>query len=214
LTAVPVEVMERKEEELLTLVKSWQGHIPVKNVDILILDEIGKNISGAGMDTKVANRSVNGAYNPWPNTPWIERVFVRDLSDISYGNGVGLGMADIVHDRLLEKIDWVPTRINSLTASTPAAIRTPIHFATDRECLERMMPTVGKFNTLDVTICRIRNTMQLSRALLSENLRGEIEANESLKIVEGPFPFEFDADGQLPELLRPEKAAKAQEVAR
>ena len=214
LTAVPVEVMEQKEEELLTLVKSWQGHIPANNVDILILDEIGKNISGAGMDTKVANRSVHGAYNPWPNTPWIERVFVRDLSDVSYGNGVGLGMADIVHDRLLEKIDWVPTRINSLTASTPAAIRTPIHFATDRECLERMMPTVGKFNTLDVTICRIRNTMQLSRVLLSENLRTEIEANPALKIVEGPFPFEFDADGQLPELLRPEKAAKAQEVAR
>lgn len=214
LTAVPVEVMEQKEEELLALVKSWQGHIPVKHVDILILDEIGKNISGAGMDTKVANRSVNGAYNPWPNTPWIERIFIRDLSDISYGNGVGLGMADIVHDRLLGKIDWVPTWINSLTASTPAAIRTPIHFPTDRECLERMMPTVGKFDPLEVTICRIRNTMQLTRALLSENLRSEIEANPSLEILDGPFPFEFDADGQLPELLRPEKAAKAQEVAR
>jgi len=122
-------------------------------------------------------------------------------------------MADIVHDRLLGKIDWVPTWINSLTASTPAAIRTPIHFPTDRECLERMMPTVGKFDPLEVTICRIRNTMQLTRALLSENLRSEIEANPSLEILDGPFPFEFDADGQLTELLRPEKTASAQEVA-
>jgi hypothetical protein len=209
LTAVPVDVMEQREEQLLALVKSWQGHIPVAAVDILILDEIGKNISGAGMDTKVANRSVTGLYNPWPNTPIIERIFVRDLADISYGNGVGLGMADVVHDRLLAKIDWVPTRINSLTASTPAAIRTPIHFPTDRECIECIVPTVGKFDSRDVTFCRIRNTMELKRALLSENLLADIQANPALEILDGPFPFAFDDDGQLPELLRPEKNVAA-----
>lgn len=213
LTAVPVEVMEQREEELLELVKSWQGHIPVPEVDILILDEIGKNISGAGMDTKVSNRSVNGQNNLWPNTPYIHRVYIRDLSDISYGNGVGLGMADVVHDRLLSKIDWVPTRINSLTASTPAAIRTPIHFPTDRECLERMIPTVGKFSSTEVTFCRIRNTMQLSKSLLSENLLPVIQSNPALEILEGPFPFDFDEEGQLPELLRPEKLSAPQEVA-
>lgn len=205
LTAVPVDRMEQQEEELLALVKSWQGHIPVKAVDILILDEIGKNISGAGMDTKVVNRSVHGAYNPWPNTPIIERVFVRDISDVSYGNAVGFGMADTISDRLLNKIDWVPTRINSLTASSPAAIRTPAHFPTDRECIEAFVPTVGKFDPLDVTFCRIRNTMQLNKALLSENLLDEIKGNPNLEILEGPFPFEFDAEGNLPELLRPEK---------
>ena len=128
-TAVPVEQMEQREEELLRLVKSWMGRIPM-DLDVLILDEIGKNISGAGMDTKVVNRSLNGEYNPWPDAPRIERIFVRGLSDLSYGNGVGLGMADVVSDRLLAKIDWNPTRINSLTASTPAAIRTPVHFPT------------------------------------------------------------------------------------
>src|SRR6266849_5772888 len=91
LTAVPVETMEQREAELLSLVKSWMGKIPM-DLDILILDEIGKNISGAGMDTKVANRSVQGAYNPWPDTPHFERIFVRDISDLSYNNGVGLGM--------------------------------------------------------------------------------------------------------------------------
>ncbi len=140
LTAVPVENMEAKEEELLALVKSWMARIPVPELDILILDEIGKNISGAGMDTKVVNRGVNGQYNPWPDTPRIERIYVRGLSDSSYGNGVGLGMADVVNDRLLSAIDWNPTRINSLTASTPAAIRIPVHFASDRECLERFAP--------------------------------------------------------------------------
>src|SRR3954471_3423819 len=130
LTAVPVDRMEQQEEELLALVKSWMGRIPF-DLDILILDEIGKNISGAGMDTKVVNRGVHGQYNPWPDAPSIERVFIRDLSSLSYGNGVGLGMADVVSDRLLNKIDWTPTRINSLTASTPAAIRNPQNIPTD-----------------------------------------------------------------------------------
>ena len=86
---------QREEEELLALVKSWMGRIPF-DLDILILDEIGKNISGAGMDTKVVNRGVQGEYNPWPQRRSIERIFVRDISDLSYNNGVGLGMADVV----------------------------------------------------------------------------------------------------------------------
>ncbi len=202
LTAVPTATMEQREEELLALVKSWQGHIPIPHVDILILDEIGKNISGAGMDTKVANRSVTGLSNCWPGAPLIERIFVRDMSSNSYGNGVGLGMADVISDRLLNKIDWNPTRINSLTASTPAAIRTPVHFPTDRECIEVMMPTVGKLDMKDVTFCRIRNTMEVSRALVSENLLPQIKANPICEILEGPLPFEFDDSGNLTEVLR------------
>ncbi len=151
------------------------GRIPMP-LDILILDEIGKNISGAGMDTKVVNRSVHGRLRiPGPGEPRIERIFIRDLSNHSYGNGVGLGMADVVHDRLLEKIDWNPTRINSLTASTPAAIRTPIHFPSDRECLERMAPTVGKVDLSDVTYGWIKNSLELGFLKLSENLRNEID---------------------------------------
>src|SRR5262245_30276475 len=156
LDAVPVEAMERREEENLALVKSWMARVPM-DLDILILDEIGKNISGAGMDTKVANRGVNGEYNPWPEAPKFNRIFVRDLSELTYNSAVGLGMADVVTDRLVERIDWEPTLINSLTANTPAAIRTPIHFATDRECVERIAPTVGKLSLDDVTYGWIRH---------------------------------------------------------
>jgi len=197
LTPVPVENMERQEEELLALVKSWMGKIPVPQLDILILDEIGKNISGAGMDTKVVNRGVQGQYNPWPDTPSIDRVFVRDLSSLTYNNAVGIGMADVTTDRLVNRIDWVPTRINSLTASTPAAIRTPVHFATDRECLERMWPTVGKFDSREVSIGWIRNTLELSPILLSENLIDEIRKNPILEVVGEAQPIEFDAEGNL-----------------
>lgn len=203
ITPVMVEEMEQKEEELLTLVKSWMGKIPVPELDILVLDEIGKNISGAGMDTKVVNRGVHGQYNPWPDTPRIHRVFIRNISELSYNNGVGLGMADVVHDRLVKRIDWTPTMINSLTASTPAAIRTPLHFPSDRECLEKMWPTVGKFASEEVTIGWIRNTMELSPILLSENLLPEIRKNPLLEVVGEALEIEFDPAGDLVPMLEP-----------
>ena len=193
--AVPVEVMEQREIENLALVKSWMAKIPV-DADILILDEIGKNISGAGMDTKVVNRGVNGEYNPWPNTPRFQRLFVRDLSALTYNSAVGLGMADVVTDRLVNRIDWAPTRINSLTANTPAAIRIPIHFPTDRECLEAFAPTVGKLDLSRVTYAWIRNSMELTRIGLSENLRAQVESNPNLEI-EASVDFDFDGNGNL-----------------
>jgi hypothetical protein len=193
--AVPVEAMEQRERENLALVKSWMAKIPM-DLDILILDEIGKNISGAGMDTKVVNRGVNGEYNPWPNTHRFERIFIRDLSELTYNSAVGLGMADVVTSRLVERIDWTPTIINSLTASTPAAIRTPVHFATDRECLERFAPTVGKLDLSQVTYGWIRNSMELGRIGLSENLREQVERNPQLEI-EATVDFEFDGQNNL-----------------
>jgi hypothetical protein len=193
--AVPVEAMEAREEENLALVKSWMGTIPM-DLDILIMDEIGKNISGAGMDTKVANRGVQGQYNPWPNTPKFQRIFVRNLSEHTYDSAVGMGMADVVTERLVKRIDWEPTWINSLTANTPAAIRTPIHFATDRECLERVAPTVGRLALDEVTYGWIRNTMELTRLAVSENVRAEVEKNPLLAI-EAAIDCEFDAAGNL-----------------
>jgi hypothetical protein len=193
--AVPVEIMEQREEENLALVKSWMAKIPM-DLDILILDEIGKNISGAGMDTKVVNRGVNGEYNPWPETPRFERLFVRDLSELTYNSAVGLGMADVVTDRLVNRTDWTPTIINSLTANTPAAIRTPVHFPTDRECIERFIPTVGKLDLTTVTLGWIRNTMELGRLGVSENVRPQVEANPNLEI-EAVADFEFDGNGNL-----------------
>ena len=194
--ALRVENMEQREEELLALAKSWMARIPM-DLDILIVDRMGKNISGTGMDTKVINRSIHAEYNPWPGLARIERIFVRDLSDLSYGNAVGIGMADVVTDRLLAKVDWEATRINSLTASTPAGIRVPIHFATDRECLERIWPTVGKFRPEDVTLGWIRDTMSLSLISLSENLLPQIRSNPLLEIVSDPFELPFDSAGNL-----------------
>jgi hypothetical protein len=110
-------------------------------------------------------------------------------------------MADVVTDRLVNKVDWTPTRINSLTASTPAAIRVPIHFPADRQCLDSIWPTVGKFDSRDVTIGWIRNTLELSPILLSENLMPEIRKNPMLEVIGPAREIEFDAAGDLVDLL-------------
>ncbi len=186
-----------REEELLRTTKSWMVRIPAPRVDVLIIDEIGKNISGTGMDLKIVNRATTGQYNPWPEEPKIERIFVRDLSPLSYGNAVGIVAADVIHDRLLPKVDVNAGRVNAVTSGSLALVRTPLHFPSDRECLELAAATVGKFDPAEVTVAWIRNTLELGRLALSENLRGEIGKNPELEILGPAFEMEFDENGNL-----------------
>jgi hypothetical protein len=194
-SAQGAEAMVKQEERLLRQVKSWMAKLPAPEIDVLILDEIGKNISGSGMDTKVVNRSVNGEYNPWPDTPIVHRIFLRGLSSNTYHNAVGLGMADVVHDRLVADVDWRPTHVNSLTASTPAAIRTPIHFPNDSECLERIAPTVGKIDVSQVTYCRIKNSLELVHLYVSENLVPAL--SPEAHVISQAFEIPFDRQGDF-----------------
>ena len=206
--ALGVGGMAEREEELLARVKSWKANIPVEQVDVLILDEIGKNISGAGMDTKVVNRAVNQGPNPWKDVPQITRILIRGLSDLSYGNAVGMGMADVANDRLLEGLNFKATWINSLTASTTQPAFTPIHFPTDEECLERVLPTCGHLNTEDCSIAWIRNTMELGEMMVSENLLPELRRNPDIEILGEPQELLLDDAGNLISVF--EAAAVAQ----
>ncbi len=192
--------MLAQEEALLEEVKSWRAKLPAPEIDILIVDEIGKNISGAGMDTKVVNRSVNGQYNPFPDTPVVHRIYARGLSELTYHSGIGIGMADVVHDRLVNDIDWNPTYINALTASTPAGIRTPIHFGSDLEALSNIAPTVGKTDLSSVTYCRIRNTLELIQVAVSENLIPSLYSN--VKVTSTAFDVPFDRSNDLVDFER------------
>ena len=194
--AVPAEEMERTDEELLVEVRGWMGRIPLP-LDVLIVDEIGKNISGSGMDSKVVNRSVHGESNPWPDAARMERIYIRDLSPHTYGNAMGVGMADVVHDRLLAKIDWEATLVNSLTANTPTEIRTPIHFPSDRECLERISTVVGRLDASEVTYGWIKNSMELGFLRLSENLRDQIVENSTLEILGAAEEIDADEAGNF-----------------
>lgn len=196
IAAVPAGEMESSDEQLLVQARSWMGRIPLP-LDVLIVDEIGKNISGAGMDTKVVNRSVEGHSNPWPDAPRMERIFIRDLSPHTYGNAMGIGMADVVHDRMLPKIDWDATLVNALTANSPCEIRTPIHFSSDRECLERISTVVGRVDPSQVTCGWIKNSMELGLLKLSENLEQQIRQNPALEILGPAEEMHTDASGNF-----------------
>ena len=199
--------MVEEEEKLLARVKSWKPNIPVKELDILIVDEIGKNFSGAGMDTKVINRSGRRGPNVWDGVPTIHRIFARDLSPLSYGNAVGIGLSDVISDRLYKKIDFEPTWINSLTASSLTAAYVPLHFADDRTCVEKIAPTCGKLDVSDVSIGWIRNSMDLSELMISENLLDEVRQNPEIEILGEAVEIEYDSDGNLVGALQSEAVA-------
>jgi hypothetical protein len=171
---------------------------------VLIVDVIGKQYSGGGLDWKIVNRGFNAERNPYTNVKRMERIFVRDLSDLSYGNALGIGVTDITTDRLAGKIDWEATRTNGLTSLGLATLRLPIHLPTDRACLEAIMQTVGKLDMAEVTVGRIRNTLDLGVLELSENLKAEIAKNPALEVLGAACEMEFDGDGNLASpLLQP-----------
>jgi len=166
------------------------------DLDVLIVDEMGKNISGTGMDAKVVNRGPASEYNPWPGLPSIRRIFVRDLDPRSHGNAVGIGMADATTDRLVRHIDWEPTRVNALSSGTTSRIRVPAHFASDRDGLQWVAATAGKLDPAQVTYGWIRNTLELDRLAISHNLRARIEESAQIEI-EGDIEVKWDEWGNL-----------------
>jgi hypothetical protein len=201
LDAVPADCMEQREEEHLALAKSWMPRLPC-DLDVLIVDEMGKNISGTGMDAKVVNRGPASEYNPWPGLPSIRRIFVRDLDPRSHGNAVGIGMADATTDRLVGHIDWEPTRVNALSSGTTSRIRVPAHFASDRDGLQWVAATAGKLDPAQVTYGWIRNTLDLDRLAISHNLRARIEESPQIEI-EREIEVQWDEWGNLVSPLYP-----------
>ena len=205
--AVGAAGMVEKEEELLARVKSWKPNIPVKELDILIVDEIGKNFSGSGMDTKIINRSGRSGPNTWNGVPTIHRIFSRDLSPLSNGNAVGIGLSDVISNRLYNKVDFEPTWINSLTASSLTASYVPLHYADDRTCIEKIAPTCGKLDMSEVTIAWIRNTMDINELMISQNLLDEACQNPEVEILGEAREIEYDADGNLVAVGQAEEVA-------
>lgn len=201
-TAVGAAGMVEEEEKLLALTKSWKANIPAEEIDLLIVDEMGKTFSGAGMDTKVVNRSVDGP-NVWKDVPFVRRLFVRELSNKSYGNAIGVGFADITTDRLVNAIDYNATWVNGLTSSTTQPGATPMHFATDRDCVEKILPTCGRLDAADATIAWIPNTMDIGECLVSENLLDEVMKHPNVEVIGEPQDFEFDDAGNLKPAFQP-----------
>ena len=202
IAAARADGLEALDMELLSLARSWMAHLPFREIDVLIVDEIGKQFSGTGMDSKIVNRHPYGATNPWPWAPRVVRIYLRDLNSRSYGNAVGIGMADAISERLYEKIDWAATLVNARAASNLTAVRTPVRAANDREALNLLLATVGRSSGCEATVVWIRNTLELEHIVVSENLLAAgtgagTATNGRVEAVGDPFAPVFDGAGDL-----------------
>ncbi len=198
---LPPAGMEAREEELLDRVKSWMPRLPADAVDLLVVDEIGKNWSGSGMDPKIINRHIHGHVNPWPYAPKVGRVAARRLHPLSYGNAIGIGMADAVHQRLARAMKKRPTYVNGLTSGALACLKIPATFRNDRECLEALARSTGKLAPHELGLAWIRNTQDLTVLAVSESLLEEALARPHVELLRQPQPLEFDENGDLREWL-------------
>jgi hypothetical protein len=155
---------------------------------------MGKNISGTGMDTKVIGRGVE---LPPGEAPAIGMIYVRDLTAESCGNAVGMGSADVIHDRLFRKIDFQKTYLNALTALSPRGGRLPIHLPSDRQAFDLTLGHMGSPEPAEQRIIWIRNTLSLDKIAISASLAGEGKTLESWRLLEGVRCPEFDAAGNV-----------------
>jgi hypothetical protein len=195
--AVPASQFEATELKLQALSKQLVARLPFDFIHLLIVEEMGKNISGAGMDTKVIGRIMN-IIEESPKHPRILRIYVRDLHDDSYGNATGVGLADFVSRRLVNKIDSTATYINCLTGLSPESARIPITVDTDHEAVEAALGTIGLVKPEAARIVRIKNTLFLEELDVSDALLPEVKQRDTLEILWGPKGLTFDNAGALP----------------
>ncbi len=198
---VPKEDFESVERQLLIEARSLMPLLPFDEIDLLIIDQIGKNISGAGMDPNVINRSIHG-YSSLPmrgdrTSPFIRRIFVRGLTIETDGNAVGIGMADATTTRLVLETNTQVTNINALTSLTPLSVKVPISFYTDREAIERMLASLPLPDTRNARVVRILDTLSVADMVISESLWNENNANANLTPLNELHEMEFDASENL-----------------
>jgi len=192
-TAADLEAGERR---LLKDAREWMARLPFSPIDVLVVEEIGKNISGAGMDTNVIGRPSN-PHEPFPADPRILWIVALDLTEESYGNAVGIGNADFTTRRLVEKIDMKPTLINAITACAPTGAKIPPTYDTDREAVETALSCIGLTAPESARVIRIRNTLALGEIECSEAFLPEIGKRPDLEVVGAARPLAFDAAGQI-----------------
>ena len=196
IAAIPGTQIEQEEMKLLEEARRLMPRLPFQEVDLLVVDEMGKNISGTGLDTNVIRREIEGSFlRPGANP--IRRIYVRSLHPYSYGNAAGIGMADFVHDRLVKAMDAKATWMNVISSLTPVNARVPMHFPTDREALSAAMQTLGRASASVAKVLWIKNTLSCETLLASEAYLDETRARTDLSVLSQLEPLAFDPEGDL-----------------
>jgi hypothetical protein len=195
--AVRPEEFEPCEEALLKRAKDSLARLPFAAADLLIVDEIGKEISGSGMDTNVVGRKRAFKSAGPDGQPQMRFIFVRGLSQHTHGNATGIGLADFTTTRLVRSMNYQATILNCLTAGYPDGANLPVHFETDREVIDAALPIIGMRRPEESRIMRIRNTLHLEKLEVSEPCLNEPPGAVPFRTVGDAQELKFDAAGNL-----------------
>ncbi|HEX5082856.1 MAG TPA: DUF362 domain-containing protein [Blastocatellia bacterium] len=180
-----------REPDLFKLSRAWMPSLPFERIDALIIDEMGKNISGSGMDPNVIGR--REGLKPRQEA---RAIYVRSLTPETHGNAIGVGMADVVSTRLVNEIDKVNTYTNALAAMNPGSVRIPMHFANDAECLAAALRLAGA-DPAEARIVRVRNTLALDRFVASSAFAAEIAERDDLTVLQSSVDWRFNEEGDF-----------------
>ncbi|MEO2033720.1 MAG: lactate racemase domain-containing protein [Planctomycetaceae bacterium] len=201
--AVHPDDFASREAELLKQAVAWLPALPVAECDLLIVDQIGKDISGAGMDTNVVGRKFFDHMATSEDRVSCRRILVRSLTKKTNGNACGIGLAEFTTQRCVDQVDPVKTGINCITALHPEGAMIPITFSTDREAVEAALKTIGLTEPQDAKVIHIQDTLHLDVVRASAACLTEIRNTGNCRIVGEVYPMPFDADGRLTGLQDP-----------
>jgi len=194
--ALPGE-FEPVEERLLALARAWLPRLPWSEADLLIVDEIGKEISGSGLDTNVVGRKRPFVGEEPEGQPRMRFIFVRGLSRHTHGNAAGIGLADFTTTRLVRAMDYPSTVLNCLTSGYPEAAKLPVHFDSDREVIEAALSLLDRGAPEEARIVHIRNTLAVEGLEVSEPCLEQAGRQTDFTVEGGSYELGFDARGDL-----------------
>ena len=192
--AIPPKDFAPAEKALLKEAKAWMARLPFEKLDVLIVDELGKNISGAGMDPNVIGRA--SVQKP-AGKPHVRILFVRDITPEAEGNAIGVGFAEMTTKRLVRKINYAAMHMNAITSGVAEAAKVPMAFDTDRQAIETALGMIGLTPPEQARVVRIKNTLHLTEIDCSEALLAEVKGHKRLTPATAPAAMTFDAQGNL-----------------
>jgi hypothetical protein len=194
--AVPKDLIVEREQHLLLESKKMMPSLPVEHIDILYVDEIGKNFSGTGMDTNIIGRiRIHGVIEP--EFPKVKYLIAGDLSEPSHGNALGIGLADLTTERLFKKINFQAMNENVITSTFLARASVPIVMKNDQEALKAAMRANWGVEEENTRFIRIPNTLEINELIVSEALLPELEKNARIEIIGDVYEMDFDEEGNL-----------------
>ncbi len=195
------ENIVHRENLLFQKAQSLLARLPFEDIDLLIIDRMGKDISGSGMDTNVIGRDISGylssLHPDGPITPRVARIFVRDLTPASNGNGIGIGLADFTTARLVKALNLQYTYMNGLTSLGILPAKIPIYFENDREGIQAALASLAAADPGDLRVVRIADTLNLDRFQASEPCVRALNGDLGVKTAGTPREMDFDTAGNL-----------------